>query len=118
LIGGEHWRRRRSVERVRFVDDVRAVVLVVLARLEQEALITRILQEVLHLVVVLLEIRVYVASEDVQEELAADDGVLVVARAERLGPELDDAVSRRSRDARELEVEVAVSRGIILRRGA
>ena len=58
----------------------------------------------------------YVASQDVQEELAADDGILVVSRAERLGPELDDAVRRRSRDARELQIEVAVGRGVVLRR--
>ena len=32
LIGGEHGRRRGRVERVRFVDDLRAAVLVVLAR--------------------------------------------------------------------------------------
>ena len=72
----------------------------------------------MHLVVVLLEILVHVAREDVQEELAAYDSVFVVTGTKRLRPELDDAVSRRSRDARELEVEVAVRRGIVLRRRA
>ena len=70
----------------------------------------------MHFVVVLLEIRVDVAREDVEEQLAADDGVFVVSRAVGLRPELDDAVSRRSRDARELEVEVAIRRLLVLRR--